>query len=458
VDARLADADARARQGDPAPFGWFPLVALILVTLVDRIETSVIAGVLPLLQEEWGFSDTAGGAIPTAAGLAGLLVTLPAGRLADRVDRRRLVAWVVASWSFVITGSALATGFGMFFATRVVLGAADSLEGPAASSALSDYYAPKARARVYGYHRMASFAGAPIGALLGGVLGEVFGWRSAFFFMIVPGLLVALVVRRLPEPRRGDVDRAVALLGAGDAGPTPEPPAPVVGIEPVVPGDTRIRTDVRALLRIPTVGRLYVGLLVLFLGLAGLAFWMPSFFERVHGLGEGAAASLAAGIGLIGVGVGATVGGVLGDRWHGTRPGARVSIGATGQILGSVAGVAAFASPALAVRAPLLAVAVAFLSLGIPNISAAIADVLPAQRRGLGFALLNFMVALGGSFGPVTVGVLSDVYGSLTGALATLAAPMVLGSLVVLSARRTYDDDAAAVMAAALRDAHDHAR
>ena len=453
-DGRVAAAMERAAGGATAPFGWTPLVAMVLVTLVDRIESSVVAGVLPLLQDEWGFSDSAGGAIPAAVGIAGLVVTLPAGRLADRVDRRRLVAGVVASWSLIIAGSGLATGFAMFFATRVVLGAADSLEGPSAASALADYYPPRARARVYGYHRMATFAGAPLGALLGGVVGELFGWRWAFFFMIVPGLMVAWFVRRLPEPRRGEVDRLVAWAGiAGDTsetGDTGPDASATVAPEPALPSPTTLRADLRLLTRIPTVARLYLGLLVLFFGLGGVAFWLPSFFERTYDVGESAAAALAAGIGLVGVGTGATVGGVLGDRWHGVRPGARLLIGGGGQLLGSSALLAAFALDPLALRAPLLALALALASLGIPTLSAAIADVLPTRRRGVGFALLNFVVALGGSLGPLAVGGLSDAFGSLTAALGTLALPVAAGSLIVLSARRTYEDDAAAVLADAL--------
>ncbi len=449
-DPRVVAALRRAREGVATPYGWAPLWAMVLVTLVDRIETSVVAGVLPLLQDEWGFSDAAGGAIPAAVGVAGILMTLPAGLIADRVDRRRFIAAVVAVWSLVITGSALATGFGIFFATRVALGFADSLDGASTASLLSDWYPPKARARVYGYQRMATFAGAPIGALLGGVVGELLGWRAVFFLMVVPGLAVAWFVRRQPEPGRGEIDREVATretAGAGArSGTDSEPAAAGTGALAGADAAPGLRAQIRRLMGIPTVSRLYVGLLVLFLGLGGVAFWLPSLFERSYDIGEGAAAALAAGVGLVGIGVGATVGGILGDRMHGHVPGARVAIGGTGQLLGSLLGVVAFLVEAPGARVPLLTVTVVLLSFGVPNISAAVADVLPSRRRGVGFALMNFMVALGGAFGPFLVGAVSDALGSLAHALAVLAAPMVLGSLIVLRARTSYEDDARAVL------------
>ncbi len=451
ADSRVAEAMARARKGIATPFGWAPVWAMVLVTLVDRVETSVVAGALPILQDEFGFSDAAGGAIPAAVGIAGLIMTLPAGLIADRVDRRRFIAVVVASWSFIITGSALATGFAFFFVTRVILGFADSLEGASAASLLSDWYPPKARARVYGYQRMATFAGGPIGALLGGVVGETLGWRWVFFLMVIPGLLVAWFVRRQPEPKRGQIDREVALLGDDVDDGMDDGAEVVVGGEPALAELTDLRSQLRRLMRIATVKRLYLGLLVLFFGAGGIAFWAPSFFERTHDLGEGAAAAIAAIVGLVGVGVGATVGGIWGDRWHGRFPGARVVIGGGGQCAGALIGPAAFLVDPLWAQAVLLTITMSLLALGIPNISAAIADVLPSQRRGVGFALLNFMVALGVAFGPLMVGALSDLYGSLDLALATLSAPVFIGALIVLRARSSYEADARAVLVEARR-------
>src|SRR5690606_1297748 len=126
---------------------------------------------------------------PTAASLAGLLVTLPAGYLADRYRRTRLLTVVLASWALLTTASALATGFWVFFAIRVVIGSAHSLDNPSASSLIADFHPPAARARVFAVQRAAWTVGASIGIALGGVLGETFGWRVPFLVMSVPGLL-----------------------------------------------------------------------------------------------------------------------------------------------------------------------------------------------------------------------------------------------------------------------------
>ena len=76
----------------------------------------------------------------------------------------------------------------------------------------------------------------------------------------------------------------------------------------------------------------------------------------------------------------------------------------------------------------------------------------PPALEGLAstdFALLQLFVSLGASFGPLTVGGSSDALGSLTAAFYVLLVPMVIGCLVVLRARLTYDDDADAALAEA---------
>src|SRR5689334_24758255 len=83
-----ADAGPASR----TPYGWAPAVVIVLVGLVDRVEFSLVAALLPQLQDEWGFSDTVGGSIPTASAITAGVLAVPAGYLADRYTRTRIVA------------------------------------------------------------------------------------------------------------------------------------------------------------------------------------------------------------------------------------------------------------------------------------------------------------------------------------------------------------------------------
>jgi MFS family permease len=395
---------------------------------VDGLETALVAGALPLLQDEWGFSDTLGGAIPTAASISGLLVTLPAGYLADRFPRTRLLAVVVTSWALLTTASALATAFWMFFVVRVVLGAANSLDNPSASSLITDYHPPSARSRVFAVQRAAWTVGASGGIAVGGLLGDAFGWRTPFLVMAVPGLLVAWALHTLPEPGRNAAD--------GDRAEVELPP----------PG--AFRTDLCQLWRLPTIRAVYVGATVAYLGFNGIAYWLPSFWEREFDIVEGTAAALTGGLGITATVIGSALGGVLGDRWGGGDVEVRVGIAGAGLGGGGLLVVAGMALPGLAAQMLLLGIGACAIVAAAPNFAAVIGDVLPAHRRGIGYAFFTFVIVAGGALGPLVIGAVSDIAGSLRFALVVGLVPVAPGGVLVIRARRHAARDRAAQSAA----------
>jgi MFS family permease len=408
---------------------------LAAVAFIDRLETNITAGALPLLQAEWGFSDTLGGAIPAAAAVATLLLVLPGGWLADRRRRTGILTVVVASWAVFSVGTALAVSFAMFFGMRILLGAADTIDTPAAQSLLADYHPSAERATAYGLYRVAYFAGIPAGVFVGGVVGQTLGWRAAYLLVAGPALAVAALCRRLPEPPRGATD---------------QPRGPVLG-QPA-----RLRQQARRLARIRTLVLLHVGVGALFFGLSGIIFWLPSFYQRVYGLGEATAGAYAAAVTFFGVLGGSVVGGAVGDRWHGRLRGWRVTVAAAGLIAGTpllalafaaggVGGVGGSGAPgppgAPVAHLGTIVAGMLLMSLAIPTLSAAVADVTPAGDRGLAFAGLQLVGTVGTVGGPLVVGIAADATGSLAGGLQLLVLPIAAGSLVVLYGRGSADAD-----------------
>ncbi|MEU4830229.1 MFS transporter [Streptosporangium sp. NPDC023615] len=466
---RNGEIDATSR----APYGWAPFVVLFIVGLVDRIEHNLLSGVLPLIQAEWGFSDTVAGSIPTASALAAAVVALPAGYFADRHNRTRIIAVVVFCWALATLGSGLATSFALFYTMRVFLAAAESIDNPAAGSLLADYYPPVSRAKAYGWTRITAYLGG-LGTLLGGVLAGSFGWRSAFLIMVVPGVLTALLVWRLREPVRGHLDRLVAEGAAGTPGTGPasgvpgnlgtEPALDVVGGAGIGAGTSDLGAvggpegvgvkppfgrQLREVLAIRTLLVVCIGLMLVSLGLGGVFYWLPSLLVRNFGIGIAAAGSLSGIITIIGVVGGTLIGSWLGGVWHGTRKGGRLLAGGGGIALGSTTLAVALTMDSIPLFSVVMVVASVLTSMAIPNLTASLADVVPAASRGLGFAVLQLFLTGGVAFGPLIVGIVSDNAGGLINAMYALIVPMVVGGLITLFARGFYERDAQRVMEAA---------
>ena len=442
----------RPRTSANAPFGWRPAAVLTAVNFVDGAEGAVVIGALPLLQDEWHFSDAWAGAIATAAAIAGLIALLPAGWMADHLRRTRVLGLVLASWAVLTTASAAAVAFWMFFLIRVVLGAAMHIDNPPASSLLADSYRPAVRGRVFGYQRVAFVVGTGVGIGIGGAVGDALGWRAAFLVMVIPGLIVAALCWRLHEPERGALDGEMPDDATDDGADARGALLAEMELRPLdeLESGGGIRQElarVRETLRIPTVRTLYIGLTVAFLGFNGIAFWMPTFLERTHDISEGAAAGITAAAALIAGLGGSILGGVLGDRRERRAAGGRIDIVVFSLGVGGVILIGALAVPTLGPQVLAIGVAAFVLSLSFANFAAATADVLPARIRGTGFAVFTFLLTLGSALGPLVVGGVSDATGSLGVALGVAVLPTIPGAFVVARARATVAADTAATRA-----------
>jgi MFS family permease len=345
------------------------------------------------------------------------------------------------------------TGFAMFYLLRVLLAAAESIDNPATGSLLADYYPPVTRATAYGWWRTSAYLGG-LGLVLGGVLGELLGWRAVFVVMSVPGVAVALLVWRLREPERGYADRLAA--GAGTATATATDTATVdVAAPEVVPGrllpGRDLRRQVRDVVRIPTLWYTGFSLTVMSLALAGLYYWLPTLVQRRWDLGEAAAGSISGAVSLLGVVGGTLVGARLGRQ---PRLGMalapwRVVVGGTGLLLMGLLTAPALASPSVTAFALLLLASSFFGALSIPTLTACVADVIPAGDRGVGFAVLQVAGTVGLAAGPLLVGVISDATGSLLAGMVWLVPLMLVGGVASLAARPLVTRDADAVLTAA---------
>ncbi|MFI5429777.1 MFS transporter [Aeromicrobium sp. UC242_57] len=435
VHARGGERDVDLERD--APFGWWPAIAIGLVAFIDRVEVNLIAGALPAIQDHFGFSDTVAGAIPTAASIAAALLLLPAGRLADRAPRVATVVIVVLVWSLFSVLSGLATTFVMFFLVRIAIGAAGQLYNPPASSLIADYYPSRSRGKAFGIERAGYYMGLPAGVIIGGAVAEAFDWRAVFFIAAVPGVVIAIAMATVKEPLRGLGDKIDRLRSGGSD--------TAASAHTGVAASASIFAEAKVLLKVHTLKGVIAAQAMLSLGVAGLFYWLPTFFERTEDLGYDAASGLAGGVGGTGIVIGIILGSRMGDK---ARPGGwRIKVASGFLLVGAIGLSLTVLVPGVPFRVAMVAVACAGFAGAIPNLTASAADVVPSANRGMGFALLQFLTTLGGAFGPLLVGLMSDVLGSISLAMLCLLPPLFISIVILARVRGTYDDDAAAATA-----------
>tara|TARA_B100000900_G_scaffold338835_1_gene301136 strand:- start:558 stop:1847 length:1290 start_codon:yes stop_codon:yes gene_type:complete len=129
---------------------------------------------------------------------------IPIARWADRGNRRNIVALAISIWSFMTAISGLVQNYMQLLLARIGVGIGEAGGSPPAHSIISDIFPPERRASALAFYSMGVNIGILFGFLVGGWLNEFFDWRTAFFVVGAPGLLIALLVRyTLREPIRG---------------------------------------------------------------------------------------------------------------------------------------------------------------------------------------------------------------------------------------------------------------
>jgi MFS family permease len=419
------------------PYGGRPLVVLCLVGLVDAVDRGVLPGVLPKIQRDLGVSDSTAGLLYTSVIVATLLLAVPGGLLADRRDRRALLGIVLALWSVTTALAAAVQSFWQLLILRSGLGAGDALNDPAAQSLVADYYAPQVRGMAYAFQRVVPTVGTGLGLGVGAALGAAFGWRVAVLAIALPGITVALLVRRLPLPERGASDRA----HEPSAAPRPE--------------SLPDKAAVKKALAVPSLRVLLVSTAVINGVLASLGFWGVSYHVRASGMSEGTAGAVAGGLITLGAVAGGIFGGQVTDRFRDRFSGWPMLLAGAVTGGGTLLLFVSFLNgiPVYAVRLPLQTLGVALVVSSLPALTVIAAEVVPPALRGTGFGLLKLGANILGALLPPVIGALADthritlpdgdVVGDLGWAFRVVTPVVLIGSALLLRGRRHLDRDVA---------------
>src|SRR5579871_750294 len=354
------------------------MAALTGLNFLNYLDRFIPAAVMPAIIAALHLKDSQAGSLSMLFILPFIVISPVAGWLADRKPRFQLAAIGVLVWSAATFGSGLALTFVMLAAARALTGVGESGYVVVTPSLVSDYYPPARRGRALAVFYAAIPIGSALGYVLGGAINAHWGWRWAFFLAGAPGAALALALLFLRDPPRGALD--VGGASEGGAAPSAPPPAspPSLG----------------ALLRIPSFLFNTAAQIIYTFVVGGLATWMPTYFVRVRHLPLASADLMFGGV-LAAAGlVGTLIGGRLGDRMAARHPSGHFLLSGWSLLLSVPFAVAGIVAPSPAIFWPAMFVALTLLFLNTGPLNAAMANVLPAQLRGWGFAMYTMAIHL----------------------------------------------------------------
>ena len=402
------------------------LGALTTLNALNYLDRYVAAATLPLILADLAISDAQGGLLQSLFIVAYSLACAPAGWLGDVGSRLRLVASGVFVWSLATVASGLAPTYGWLLLARAVIGVGEASYAVVTPSLLSDCYPAERRARVLGVFYAAIPIGAALGYIVGGVVGEAYGWRATFFIAGAPGAVLAFLLLRLTEPTRGAQD-----VAHGAAVP--------LGFRPSLRALASRRSYV-----VNTAAQV-----IYTFTMGGLATWMPTYFVRERGLPLGSA-SATFGLLLVVAGfAGTLLGGRIATAVARRQPGGDFIVSGWSLAASIVFTLVAVLAPQPAVFWPAMFVTLLLIFVNVGPLNAAMANVLPAELRARGFAVTTLLMhLLGDAASPWLIGVASDQIGLRVPVLVT-GCLLAAAGVVLLWGRATLENDLVATRASA---------
>ncbi len=383
---------------------------MFLISFLNYLDRNVLTGAANVIAKELGFSLDGIGYIATAFLIIYTLGTIPLGIWADRAKRRDVVAISVAFWSVATAITALATNFTTLFLSRMVLGIGEAGYFPAGTALMSDYFNREKRSRIMSWWSVAQLFGILVGFVLGGALAGLYpgSWRLAFLITGIPGLLLALLVWRVREPRRNQADEENMGIYEGRVAVKAEQ-----GASHAVPVSKNVVAQFGALLRIRTLVVLILMQIFAYFVLTVNVVFLPTYLQQKDKFGfTSGQAGLFSGAVVVLAGMAGTVlGGYMADWLNKSHPGSRILVCGIGFVLGAPAFALAITSSNIIIFTVFFVLSTLLLTLYTGPSTAATQDVVPSALRASAVAI-SLLIAhlLGDAFSPTLVGVLATQF------------------------------------------------
>ena len=255
---------------------WYAVIVLLfayVLSFVDRIIMSLL--VIPI-QKDLDISDTQMGLLMGLAfAIFYTVVGIPIARLSDVKSRKIIVSIGIFLWSIMTAVCGLARSFLELFLARIGVGVGEATLSPAAYSMIADYFPENKLGKAIAVYQSGALFGSGIAFIIGGAivglivnssatslpfLGELQPWQLAFIIVGLPGVLMALVMLSVKEPKR-------------------------TGIKKDLGTSVTIKDAVRYMVKNSKVYlSVFIGFSMLAIPITTIFTWYPTYLQRIHDL------------------------------------------------------------------------------------------------------------------------------------------------------------------------------
>jgi EmrB/QacA subfamily drug resistance transporter len=170
------------------------LFIALLAGFITPFDGSATLIALPSMAAEFHMDAISLAWVTTVYLLAASVFSVPFGKLADIYGRKRIFLYgivIFTVFSFLIT---LMTSTTPLIIARTFQGLGGAMIYGTSIAILTSVFPPRERGKILGIYITAVYFGLTVGPFLGGVLTDMFGWRSIFLVNVPLGLLACILI------------------------------------------------------------------------------------------------------------------------------------------------------------------------------------------------------------------------------------------------------------------------
>ena len=362
------------------------LLLLTAMSMLSAMDRQMLAVLIEPIKAEFLLSDLQIGLVSGLGfSLSFGLLGLPLGRIADRHERRSLVAWTRGVGGLLAAMGGASIGFWSLMGSRAGGALSDAGGAPASLSMIADLYPPAQRSRAMSLFGLGAATGSMLALVLGSWIAQQWGWRLALAIVGGSAALLALLLRLFSsEPLRAQAARSNEL--------------------------SQGRSSVALVWRQPVTRWIMLGAGFALLSGYSVGAWNVSYLVRSHHLTQQQAGWVAGFAALTSV-FGSLVAGALTDRLVRRHPGWQMGVPLIGVSMALPSGLLFFAMPTgqVAAATAMVGLFAFFIAWWAAPSYAALSLVVAPQRRATANAMLMLAGAIIGSgIGPIFTGSLSS--------------------------------------------------
>ncbi|VVE31960.1 D-galactonate transporter [Pandoraea eparura] len=405
---------------------WLGLLALVIVTFFANVDRQMLVLLAELIRTEFGLADIQVGLLQGAGiALFAGAAAIPIGWIADRVDRRVILALCILVWSAATAACGLATGFWTLFIASIGLGIGEAGLMPVIYGLLPDLFPARQRILANSVFALVNLLSAGAGMALGGLLiqgidtmhgalpfhlGSASTWRIAFFAVAVPAPLLVLMVAMI-RPRYAHSDAQGATRGAQARG---------------LAAREYFRREM------PMMIRFFGAIALVNMAFAGITSWMPVVAVRFFGATPAAVGAGLGGAAMIGSVIGCGLGWLL-VRRLGTRLGvlAPLRVCEWGALGACVVSLGYLIAPSVSYVYLLFGAQFMCVVAGMIMFPGLMQSICPPYLRSRVAAIGVLATVLMQSGSPVVIGLVSDhLHGTSSGLIWAIVAAALSGFIL----------------------------